>query len=285
MILFKTIDALQNHLHKQKNKGYSIGFIPTMGALHHGHLSLIGMSKAKCDITVCSIFVNPTQFNDSKDFEKYPITIENDIRLLELAQCDVLFLPSANEIYPNGTALTTYYQLGFLETILEGEFRANHFQGVCQVVHKLLDIVAPHMLFLGQKDYQQCMVIQEMIALTGIKTQLIIGATVRESSGLAMSSRNMRLSDSDKQKAITIYQSLQYIKQHCNQQLPSELIKTVTEQLLQNGFETVDYVAVCNANTLEPVTEINNNVPKVALIAAFLNGVRLIDNMLLNEPA
>lgn len=285
MILFKSIIALQKYLNLQKNSQLSVGFVPTMGALHQGHLSLIAMSKAKCDITVCSIFVNPTQFNDSKDFEKYPITIENDICLLEQAQCDILFLPSANEIYPNGTALTTHYQLGFLETILEGKFRPNHFQGVCQVVHKLLDIVVPDTLFLGQKDYQQCMVIQQLIALTGIKTQLIIGATLRENTGLAMSSRNMRLSDDDKQKAITIYQSLQYIKQHCNHDLPNVLIEKVTERLLQNGFEKVDYVAICNANNLEPITEINSTIPKVALIAAFLNGVRLIDNLLLNEPS
>jgi pantoate--beta-alanine ligase len=285
MILFRSIDALQKHLNKQKTNNLSVGFVPTMGALHHGHLSLIGMSKAKCDITVCSIFVNPTQFNDSKDFDKYPITIENDIRLLEQAQCDILFLPSANVIYPNGTALTTHYQLGFLETILEGKFRHNHFQGVCQVVHRLLDIVAPQVLFLGQKDYQQCMVIQQLIALTGIKTQLIIGATLRESAGLAMSSRNMRLSDDDKQKATIIYQSLQYIKQQCNHQLPIALTEKIREQLLLNGFEKVDYVAICNANNLEPVTEINTTTPKVALVAAFLNGVRLIDNLLLNEPS
>lgn len=282
MILFRSIDALQKHLNKQKNNNLSVGFVPTMGALHHGHLSLIGMSKVKCDITVCSIFVNPTQFNDSKDFEKYPITIENDIRLLEQAQCDILFLPSANEIYPNGTALNTHYQLGFLETILEGKFRPNHFQGVCQVVHKLLDIVAPHVLFLGQKDYQQCMVIQQLIASTGIKTQLIIGATLRESSGLAMSSRNMRLSDDAKNEAIIIYKSLQYIKQNINTVLPNTLIETVTNDLLKNGFTKVDYVAICNANTLESMTNIDKDLPKVALIAAFINGVRLIDNMLLN---
>ncbi len=282
MILFKTIEALQTHLHKQKNKGYTTGFVPTMGALHHGHLSLIGMSKAKCDITICSIFVNPTQFNDSKDFDKYPITIENDIRLLEQAQCDILFLPSANEIYPQGTTLTSTYDLGFLETILEGKFRPNHFQGVCQVVHTLLDIVAPNKLFLGQKDYQQCMVIQQLIALTGIKTQLIIGATLRETSGLAMSSRNMRLTEEDKKKAEIIYQSLQYINKNINKKGQDELIATVTNSLYNNGFEIVDYVAICDANTLALVTNIDTNTPKVVLIAAFLNGVRLIDNMLLN---
>jgi pantoate--beta-alanine ligase len=253
-----------------------------MGALHQGHLSLIEMSKLQCDITVCSIFVNPTQFNDSKDFEKYPITIEHDIRLLEKVKCDILFLPSANEIYPNGTAPTIHYQLGLLETILEGKFRPNHFQGVCQVVHKLLEIVLPNRLFLGQKDFQQCMVIQQLIALTGIKTQLVIGNTLRESSGLAMSSRNMRLSDDDKQKAEIIYQSLQYIKQNISTKSPEELVLNVTNNLQSNGFNNVDYVAICNANTLELVTNEDIDAPKVALIAAFLNGVRLIDNMLLN---
>ncbi|MFC4231667.1 pantoate--beta-alanine ligase [Parasediminibacterium paludis] len=285
MILFKTIDALQKHLYNKKNNGISIGFVPTMGALHQGHLSLISMSKTKCAITVCSIFVNPTQFNDSKDFEKYPITIENDIRLLELAQCDVLFLPSANEIYPKGTALTTQYQLGYLETLLEGKFRPHHFQGVCQVVHTLLDIVTPDMLFLGQKDYQQCMVIQQLLVITGIKTQLMMAPTLRENSGLAMSSRNMRLNDVDKEKATVIYQSLKYIKQNCNDKLPSDLIATVTEQLLQNGFEKIDYVAICNANDLQPLTNIKSNLPRVALIAAFLNGVRLIDNLLLDDAS
>lgn len=282
MILFKTIEALQKHLKKQKNNNLSVGFVPTMGALHQGHLSLIEMSKSQCGITVCSIFVNPTQFNDSKDFEKYPITIETDILLLEKAKCDILFLPAANEIYPYGTTLTSTYDLGFLETILEGKFRPNHFQGVCQVVHRLLDIVSPHVLFLGQKDYQQCMVIQQLIALTGIKTHLIIGATLRETSGLAMSSRNMRLTEEDKKRAEIIYQSLQYIKQNVNTKSQDELIVTVTNNLNDIGFDKIDYVAICNANTLESMTNIDKDLPKVALIAAFINGVRLIDNMLLN---
>ncbi len=282
MILFKTITDLQKHLQKQKNSGFSIGFVPTMGALHEGHLSLIEMSKQQCQITVCSIFVNPTQFNDSKDFNKYPITIENDILLLEKAQCDVLFLPTAQEIYPHGTVLNTSYNLGFLETVLEGKFRPNHFQGVCQVVHKLLDIVLPNYLFLGQKDYQQCMVIQQLIAVIGITTQVVIGKTLRENSGLAMSSRNMRLSDETKNKATTIYQSLNYIKYNINIISPEILIENSINNLLNNGFDKIDYVAICDANSLEPISEINKTMPKVALIAAFINEIRLIDNILLN---
>lgn len=281
MIVFKKIKDIKKYLEHQKISGLQIGLVPTMGALHQGHLSLIEMSKKSTEITVSSIFVNPTQFNDSMDFEKYPITIENDILLLEKAGCDVLFLPSAEEIYPDGTALTAAYDLGYLETILEGKFRPNHFQGVCQVVHRLLEIVHADRLFLGQKDYQQCLVVKKMIQLSGIQTKLKIGNTLRETSGLAMSSRNMRLSDFDKQKATAIYESLLFIQKNINTTPVFELKQQATTDLLNSGFEKVDYVEICDAITLQPI--INNKKPtkKVAVIAAFLNGVRLIDNLIL----
>ena len=282
MIIFKTIDALNTYLSSTNQKGLTIGFVPTMGALHKGHLSLIEMSKKSTHQTVCSIFVNPTQFNDSNDFEKYPTTIETDILLLENAGCDILFLPSVNEIYPNGIALKMAYDLGFLETILEGKFRTNHFQGVCQVVHRLLDIVQPKQLFIGQKDYQQCLVIKHLVALIGSKTQVIIGNTLRENSGLAMSSRNMRLTDIDKQKAITIYQLLTYINENNKHFSINALKQMAIKTLTDKGFEKIDYVEICNVATLEPITENKEVSSKIALIAAFLNGVRLIDNMILN---
>ncbi len=281
MIVFKTINGIIKYLKQQKISGVQIGFVPTMGALHQGHLSLIEMSKISTKTTVCSIFVNPTQFNDTKDFEKYPITIENDILLLEKAGCDVLFLPSAEEIYPNGTALTTVYDLGYLETILESKFRQNHFQGVCQVVHRLLEIVQPDELFLGQKDYQQCQVIKKMMQLVGIQTELKIGNTLRETSGLAMSSRNMRLSEADKQQATAIYQSLKFIQENINTISIIDLKQQVITALLNSGFEKVDYVEICDAITLQPITSKEKSTQKVALIAAFLNGIRLIDNLIL----
>ena len=282
MILFKTIDQLQQYLTKQKNKGLSIGFVPTMGALHQGHLSLIAMSKLQADITVCSVFINPTQFNDSKDFEKYPITIDNDILLLEKAGCDVLFLPLADEIYPNGTALETTYHLGYLETILEGKFRPNHFQGVCQVVHRLLIILQPNTIFLGQKDYQQCMVIKKLIDETGLKVNLQIGKTLRETSGLAMSSRNIRLTEIDKANATAIYQSLVFMKANIDKETITNLKLIVANTLIINQFESVDYIEICDANTLQPLLVNEKTIQKIAVIAAFLNGVRLIDNMLLD---
>ncbi|MBC7721974.1 MAG: pantoate--beta-alanine ligase [Pedobacter sp.] len=281
MIVFKKIDGIKKYLKHQKISGLQIGFVPTMGALHQGHLSLIEMSKKSTEITVCSIFVNPTQFNDSRDFEKYPITIENDILLLEKAGCDVLFLPLAEEIYPNGTALTTAYNLGNLETILEGKFRPNHFQGVCQIVHRLLKIVQPNELFLGQKDYQQCQVIKKMMQLNGIQAELKISNTLRETSGLAMSSRNMRLSEADKQKATAIYESLKFIQKNINTNSIIELKQEATKALLKSGFKKVDYVEICDAINLQPITTNEKSSQKIALVAAFLNDVRLIDNLIL----
>lgn len=285
MIICKTIAALQSTLQPYRLQNNRIGFVPTMGALHNGHISLIEQSNQTADITVCSIFINPTQFNDSKDFEKYPVTIENDIFLLEKAKCQILFLPSVQEMYPHGTSISKHYNLGFVETNLEGKFRANHFQGVCMIVERLLRIVEPHYLFLGQKDYQQCMVIKKLIELMNWenKTELIIGKTLREASGLAMSSRNMRLSEEEKQKATVINQSLLFLKNNIANYRFENLIQKVTENLQNAGFTKIDYVAICNAENLQEVFSIEDNKKLVALIAAFApNGVRLIDNMLLN---
>lgn len=282
MILIKTIADLTQYLSNKRNTGSLIGFVPTMGALHSGHLSLIEQSKKNTHCTVCSIFVNPTQFNDPKDFAKYPVTLEQDLLLLEKAGCDIVFLPSVNEIYPNGTALRKQFNLGYLETILEGKYRPGHFQGVCQVVHRLLDIVQPGTLFLGRKDYQQCMVIKRLIALAGWDIGVNIIPTLREDSGLALSSRNLRLSENDRRSAAVIYRSLSYIKQHITTGNLSPLITTATEMIMQAGFEKIDYVSIANADTLEAVSEWNGETKLVALVAAFISGVRLIDNMPLN---
>ncbi len=284
MILFKTVEQLKSYLESIKKNHATIGFVPTMGALHEGHLSLLKMSKERCHVTVCRIFVNPIQFNDSKDFEQYPITIEKDILLLEKVKCDILFLPSVKEIYPDGMNNLPHYNLGNIENILEGSFRPGHFQGVCAVVHRLLTIVQPQDLFMGQKDYQQCMVISQLLALSGLKESinLNICSTLREPSGLALSSRNIRLSDEDKNKATAIFQSLLFIKKNIAAYAVDVLQNMAEQQLTQAGFDPIDYVAIAHANTLEPITEWKQQTPLVALIAASLNGVRLIDNMPLN---
>ncbi len=283
MILFKKANDLIKYLDNQRNLGKKLGFVPTMGALHEGHLSLIRLSKAATDLTICSIFVNPTQFNDPADFEKYPITTDKDIALLLTAGCDLLFLPAVGEMYPDGIMRKSVYDLGDMETLLEGKFRPGHFQGVCQVVHQLLAQVNPHDLFLGQKDYQQCMVIDRLMQQTGFKetVTLHICPTLRETDGLAMSSRNRRLNESDRKKAASIFRTLSYLKQQLHTGNPDALLQTASDQLEQEGFQT-DYLVVADAGTLQPVSNWDGSQKLVALVAAFLGGVRLIDNLPLN---
>jgi len=195
MITFKKTNELQEQLDQCRLKNGCIGFVPTMGALHDGHLSLLKTSLRENKFTVCSIFVNPAQFNDPNDFKKYPSTINEDLSKLETNGCDILFLPSVEEVYPDGFEVRKKYDLGYLDTLLEGEFRPGHFQGVCMAVEKLLLIVRPDKLYLGQKDYQQCMIITRLIQLMGLeeKVNVRICPILREKDGLAMSSRNMRL--------------------------------------------------------------------------------------------
>lgn len=281
MIIFKSAQELHHYLQKKKSKNKQIGFVPTMGALHEGHISLIDESTSKSDITVSSIFVNPTQFNDKKDFEKYPITIEQDILILEKAGCDILFLPSVQEIYPQQIDAEKKYDLGFIETVFEGAYRTGHFNGVCMVVERLLNIVTPHQLYLGQKDYQQCIVIKKLIEFMKVDIQINICSTQREDNGLAMSSRNRRLSETQLQQASCIFTSFQNIKKNITPQNLTELIDEAKKILLINGFEKIDYLNLANADTLEPIEHWNGKTPIVILVAAFINDVRLIDNMLL----
>jgi pantoate--beta-alanine ligase len=285
MILFKTIDSLHKHLSVFSASGKLIGFVPTMGALHKGHLSLIAESLQRSSITVCSIFVNPTQFNDPADFEKYPVTIEQDILLLEQSGCDILFLPAVNEIYPNGTHQMHQFELGILDKILEGSHRPGHFQGVCQVVHRLLEIVQPNFLFLGRKDLQQCRVIEQLIQQSGWAITLTIVPIMRETTGLAMSSRNTRLSVENRQRASVIYRALYYLQQSVVPGNLSALIKFAEKMIMREGFEHIDYLVIANADTLETLTEWDGQTPVIALVAAFIQGVRLIDNMTLTQSA
>jgi pantoate--beta-alanine ligase len=282
MILFKKEADLRNWLDVQQKKDRQVGFVPTMGALHQGHISLIKSSKSNNAITVCSIFVNPTQFNDRKDFNKYPTTPENDIYLLEKANCDVLFMPSEKEIYP-GNFKDIYYDLGYLETILEGKYRPGHFQGVCKVMDRLLNIVRPGRLYLGQKDYQQCMVIKKLVDIIGFHQliEIIVSPTLRENDGLAMSSRNMRLDKQSRQKVTVIFKSLCTIKENLAVKDIKSLKKDALIMLEENGFK-VDYVEIADANDLSIINEWDGRRKIVALIAAFINDVRLIDNMILN---
>ncbi len=283
MILFKKASDLRKWLDAQPKNGNRIGFVPTMGALHEGHISLIRACKKDNDITVCSIFVNPTQFNDPADLKKYPVTIEKDIEKLEEAGTDLLFLPGIEEIYPNGFDETKQYEIGYLETVLEGQYRPGHFQGVCMVVDRLLDIVQPGSLYLGQKDYQQCRVLSRLLELTdrSAKIRLLICPTLREPDGLAMSSRNMRLSKEEREKAPAIYECLQQIKNELRPGKTEILKMRSVEWLKEKGFKP-DYAEIADANNLVPMVEWDGKQKLVALIAAYLNDIRLIDNIVLN---
>jgi pantoate--beta-alanine ligase len=278
MILFKDASSLHQYLQKKKKKGLTIGFVPTMGALHEGHRKLVLQSCEETDCTVVSIFVNPTQFNDPVDFEKYPSGIEEDIRLLATTRVHILFLPSVKEMYPHGISGLEQYDLGFLETILEGKFRPGHFQGVCQVMCRLLKIVNPSLLFMGQKDYQQCLVIRKLIELMELRAQLIIAPTIRENDGLAMSSRNRRLNTESRKKASHIYKALEYLRK--NWQKEGMHAKAVATTLLEENNFRMDYVEVADAETLELLQQPAEKA-QVALVAVFLDDVRLIDNLLL----
>ncbi len=281
MFIFKKSADLQRFLRAAREQGNRIGFVPTMGALHAGHLSLIAASRQPGQLTVASIFVNPAQFNDKKDFEKYPVTLEKDIEMLVKAGCGVVFVPSVNEVYPQGYTQPENYDLGFLETVLEGPTRPGHFQGVCKVMHRLLDIVQPDNLYMGQKDYQQCMVVNRLLAIINSSTTLHTCPTLREPDGLAMSSRNTRLNTEERKKAVAISGALQMIKDELQPGPVAGLIEKATTLLQQQDF-MADYVAIADAQTLEPVVEWNGKQKLVALVAAFQGDVRLIDNIVLN---
>jgi pantoate--beta-alanine ligase len=280
MILFKRPDDLINFIQKKRNEFLKIGFIPTMGALHQGHISLIEKSKSENDLTICSIFINPTQFNNPNDFEKYPVTIETDIEQLELNGCDILFMPTVNDIYPVNFQKSNF-ELGYLDTILEGKHRAGHFQGVCMVVKRLLEIVHCDILYLGQKDYQQCMVIKKMVADFQIPVEIKISPTVREENGLAKSSRNKRLNETEKENALVIYEVLNFIKANVFEISIPELKVACENKLSAKGFK-VDYVEITD-ELLNPIIASDRNQTIVALVAASIGDVRLIDNMILND--
>lgn len=282
MRVFQTIVEIQKHLLEINGlQKKTMGFVPTMGALHAGHISLIKASKAKTDITVSSIFVNPTQFNDKKDFEKYPIQLDKDLEMLLEADCDVVFVPSVEEIYPNGTLEKTDVNLGFIGKTLDAEHRPGHFEGVLQVVKRLLDIVQPDALFLGQKDYQQCMVLNRLVEHYHLPVKIEICDTLREKDGLAMSSRNARLNKEERASSVKLSQAIFYIKENIQEKPISELIQHQLDILEKDDLIKAEYLTVVNGKTLEPVGIYQKDIPLTVLIAAKVGLVRLIDNVII----
>jgi pantoate--beta-alanine ligase len=283
MLLFKRVADLQKYIKSLKAKGLDIGFAPTMGALHAGHTSLVEQAKKTCDIAVVSIFINPTQFNDPKDLEKYPRTPERDLDLLSEAGCDIVFMPSALEVYPNGNTPSVKYDFGKLERVLEGEFRPGHFDGMAQVVSRLLEIVQPTHLFMGQKDFQQLAVVARMLELQKSKIVLTSCSIIREHDGLAMSSRNVRLAETDRPLAALIHQILKEATEMVGDYMPAEIARICSTKLKLEPRFKVEYFDVVDGRTLLPIRIFEDTDYAVALTAVWVGDVRLIDNIILKE--
>jgi pantoate--beta-alanine ligase len=278
MLIFNTISETQNYLKTQQSAGKTIGFVPTMGALHAGHISLIEQAKTENDLAVCSIFVNPTQFNNPEDLKKYPRTLESDCQLLTPAGCDVVFAPSAEEMYPSLPQLRMDF--GTLETVMEGKFRPGHFNGVGIVVSKLFNIVKPDKAYFGLKDLQQVAVIRRMVQDLSFDLEIIPCSTLRETDGLAMSSRNTRLSPEARTLAPHIYQVLALAKDQLKAgRTAKDTQKAVGQYFAHIPEFELEYFEVSNFDTLLPVEAKIEDGKTALCIAAFLGGVRLIDNI------
>lgn len=278
MKIFYSIAETQNYLKAQQKTGKTIGFVPTMGALHAGHISLIEASKQENSLTVCSIFVNPTQFNNPDDLKGYPRTLEKDSEMLLEVGCDVVFAPSAEEMYPSLPKIKLNF--GSLENVMEGKFRPGHFNGVGIVVSKLFHIVKPDKAYFGLKDLQQVAVIRKMVSDFSFDLQIIPCATLREADGLAMSSRNMRLSIEARAMAPNIYKTLQLAKEKLQIGTSSkETLGLVNSFLSTIPAIELEYLEIADFDTLEPIEQAGAIGKTAVCIAAFLGGVRLIDNV------
>ena len=278
--IFTSKSALSESLDEVRKQKKSIGFVPTMGALHDGHLSLIRNAQQQSDVVVCSIFVNPTQFEDQGDLERYPRPVEADVEKLNAVNCDILFMPSVAEMYQAGEAW--HIELGYLETILEGRYRPGHYQGVTQIVKKLFDVVNPDKAFFGQKDFQQVMVLRKMVEILNLPVKLVMCPIKREADGLALSSRNIHLSREEHQLALSLSSALSYVKDNFEYKDLESLKKEAEALLLRPAEVELDYFVICDAETLLPAPskEVQNII---ALVAARVGKTRLIDNMMIKE--
>ncbi len=277
MRIFERRIDLTAWVKQAKIAGNSIGFVPTMGALHPGHLALAGQAKRENDLVVCSIFVNPIQFNNPEDLKKYPRTLETDLEHLRSIRCDAVFCPDEKEMYPGPE--TKVYDFGHLDKVMEGRYRQGHFNGVAIVVKKLFDIVEPHRAYFGQKDYQQLQIIKAMVKKEAMDVEIIPCATVREPDGLAMSSRNARLTPTQRQGAGKIYKVLQGAREMYPGQAVSTIEKWATQEINASPELETEYFQIVDAETLLPVGDDDLGNELVACVAVYAGEVRLIDNM------
>jgi pantoate--beta-alanine ligase len=285
MIIINNVQEIENKVSDIKAKQKKIGFVPTMGALHAGHIALVERARKENDVVIVSVFVNPTQFNDKKDFDKYPSTLEADSKLLKVAKCDILFAPNVKEMYPNGFGNPEPVDFGYMAKTLEGAFRPGHFDGMAQIVSKLLTIVKPDRLYMGLKDYQQQLIVGELIKKKRFKTKLVANPTKREKSGLAMSSRNARLDEHGLEIARELSKSLKLARKLLKEgELSVAQIRRKALSHLSKFKEIeTEYLEIRDAGTLKPIKEFDRKA--VVLVAAKTGGVRLIDNLLIPYTA
>ncbi len=279
MVILTKISDVKERIANERAQNKIIGFVPTMGALHQGHISLIDISKKQTDITVCSIFVNPTQFNNPEDLKHYPRTPEKDIQLLESAKCDILYMPEVNDIYPENDVRK--FEFGYLDSILEGATRPGHFNGVGQVVSILFEGVKPDKAFFGSKDYQQVMVVKSLVKQLNLPIEIVPCPILREPDGLAMSSRNTRLTPEERIVAgmvPDIMKQANIIVKEKGIEAAKQFVKDIISKV---SIMKMDYFEVRDAETLEAISEYSSNKKAVSLIAVFVGSIRLIDNMLI----
>ncbi|MEO8148581.1 MAG: pantoate--beta-alanine ligase [Bacteroidia bacterium] len=277
---FETIESLQSYLDSVRGSNKSIGFIPTMGALHKGHIELINKARNENDIVVSSVFVNPTQFNNQNDLALYPRPVEKDIAMLEKANCDAVFTPPVEAMYPDGNNLLNL-DLAGLDKVMEGVFRPGHFAGMITIVHKLFNVVTPRNAYFGEKDFQQLAIIKYMVKQLNMPVSIIGCATVRETDGLAMSSRNIHLTPEEKKQAPVIYNTLNACIDLKNKMNPDQLQHFVKTEIEKSGLFKVEYISFVDAINLSELKDWNSSESQRACIAVTTSKTRLIDNIAL----
>lgn len=276
MKVFTQVAAMQDMIDELKVKGSSIGFVPTMGALHEGHISIVQRSQAVCDVTIVSIYINPLQFNNNSDFNNYPIKTDEDMKMLEAMGCDILFLPLQEEIEPSEKEKE--FDLEGLSEIMEGHFRPGHLQGMIAIVNKFFDVIQPDKAFFGEKDYQQLASVKKLVQKKQLKVEVVPCATKRESSGLAMSSRNSLLTASEKEEAVKIYDTLVFARRNSDRLSPLEL-KMKCLDLLSDSSIKPEYIEIVDESAFMNIDEWDESDRPRVFVAAYLGTVRLIDNM------
>jgi len=276
--IFKVKSEMLSYLNALR-KRKSIGFVPTMGTLHSGHLSLIKTSKKECNITICSIFINPIQFNNPQDFISYPNNLESDLEKLKKINCDIVFIPSINEMYNKGEKAKEF-NFGTLSSVMEGEFRPGHFNGMATVVEKFFNIIEPTKAFFGQKDLQQLQIVKKLVRQMNSRIKIQGMPTTREKNGLAKSSRNKKLSESAKNEATIIYHSLSYCLNNKEKGI-SALKSYINNQFKKQNNIKLEYAEIVDLNTMLPIKSWKEEQQNAICIAAYINGVRLIDNIIL----